>query len=104
MVEYTQVVNPTTAYRQVAGADDAVAARGDAACATGRPEERAWSRPVAPATTAGRYFCRVADGRAEIWWTVDDAGLLGHAFRRDDDLAALFSWWRARAEGAPEHP
>jgi hypothetical protein len=104
VVEYTQVADAATAYRRVAGADDAIAARGEAACATGRSEERAWARPDAPATEVGRYLCRVVGDRAEIWWTVDDAGLLGHAFRRDDDLAALFSWWRSGTEGEPEHP
>ena len=57
-----------------------------------------------PRSSAGRYFCRVEGARAEIWWTVDDVGLLGHAHRRDDDLVALFSWWRARSEEAPDHP
>jgi hypothetical protein len=104
VVTYTQVANPMKGYASVAGTGDAVAARGDAACATGRTDERAWARPGAPAIVAGRYFCRVDGARAEMWWTVDDAGLLGHAHRRDDDLVALFSWWRARSEEAPDHP
>ncbi len=44
-VEYSQPGNVTEAYRAVAGPDDGVAARGDAACARGVPEERAWSKP-----------------------------------------------------------
>ena len=72
---------------------------GEAACARGRDDERSWSRPDAPDRVAGRYRCQVAATRAEMWWTVDDAGVLAHATRTDGDLAALFSWWRARSEG-----
>ena len=89
---------PRVAYRAAAGADDGVAERGDAACARGHDDERAWSRPDTPTQVAGRYRCRVATARAEMWWTVDDAGVLAHATRADGDLAALFSWWRAHAE------
>jgi len=104
VVTFTQVANPMAGYSSVAGTGDAVAARGDAACAAGKPDERAWARPEAPAVVAGRYFCRVDGERAEMWWTVDDVGLLGHAHRHDDDLVALFSWWRGRSEVAPDHP
>ena len=94
VVEYTQVDDAQASYRLVAGADDGVGARGEAACAHGRADERAWARTGAPTVVAGRYLCRVTDDRAEIWWTVYDGHLVGHAFRRDDDLAALFAWWR----------
>jgi hypothetical protein len=103
-VEYLQVEDPEAAYRRIAGPDDATPSRGEAACARGHADERAWARPQAPAEVAGRYLCRLFEGRAEIWWTVDDSGLLGHAFRRDSDLAGLFTWWRARGEGHAEHP
>ena len=90
VVEYTQVVNPTTAYRQVAGAEDAVAARGDAACATGRPDgarvgaARSRRRRPPVATSAGsKAGAPRSGGRSTM------RRLLGHAFRRDDDLAAL---------------
>jgi hypothetical protein len=105
VVEYLQVADPGAAYRRVAGRDDEIAARGEAACASGHPEARAWARPEAPDTVAGRYLCRVFEDRAELWWTVDDAKLLGHASRRDADLASLFDWWRARSEHArADHP
>ena len=97
-VTYMQVTDLASRYRAAAGPDDRVAERGDAACARGHDDERAWSRPDTPAQVAGRYRCRVAPTRAEMWWTVDDAGVLAHATRADGDLAALFSWWRAHAE------
>jgi hypothetical protein len=98
VVEYLQVTDPAAAYRRVAGPEVAIAARGEAACASGRPEARAWARPEAPEVVAGRYVCRVFEDRAELWWTVDDANLLGHASRNDADLASLFGWWRTRSE------
>ena len=67
-------------------------AAGAPACAGGKPEERAWSRPAAPARTVGRYRCTFEHGRAAMWWT--DAGLLAHAVAPDADLAHLFAWWR----------
>jgi hypothetical protein len=97
-VTYMQVTDLASRYRAVAGADDGVAERGVAACARGQQDERAWSRPAAPVEIAGRYRCRITSTRAEMWWTVDDAHVLAHATRADGDLAALFSWWRARAE------
>ncbi len=72
--------------------------RGVPACAAGTDDERSWADPASPTTSAGRYLCRVVDGRAEMWWSADAAGVIGHASRVDDDLAALFSWWRARTE------
>lgn len=62
-------------------------------CAAGRQEERGWSRPEEPERAAGRYACRIDDGVASLWWTSDAAGVLVHAERTDDDLAALFDWW-----------
>ncbi|MGQ0825995.1 MAG: hypothetical protein ACT4OX_13375 [Actinomycetota bacterium] len=90
------------AYRDVAGADDGVAATGPASCAGGLPEERAWSRVAAPIRAAGRYLCRAEDGRAALWWTDERSGVLAHATRDDGDLAALFAWWLASGQdGGP---
>jgi hypothetical protein len=100
VVEYTETASVEAAYRHIVGGDDGVGARGEAECANGRTEERAWARPSDPTHAAGRYVCRVVGARAEMWWTVDDAGVLGHAIRHDGDLAALFSWWRQ----SNEHP
>jgi hypothetical protein len=111
VVTYTQVGDRSAARRRVdrvadtdadTGTDtdtdtDAGAIDGDP-CATGRSGSRAWARPQAPQTAAGAYACRVHADLAEIWWTVDDARLVGHAIRHDGDLAALFSWWRAHSE------
>src|SRR5262245_54709213 len=97
-VTYTQVDDAAARYRVVVG--DAHAIRdGDAACARGDADERAWSRPSAPTVVAGRYACRAAGSRAELWWTVDDVGLVGHATSANGDLAALFTWWRDHHEG-----
>lgn len=97
-VELARPADPAREYRRALGPADGTRATGPPACAAGRPEERAWSRPDAPAVTAGRYACRVVAGRAEIWWTEDATALLAHATRADGDLAALYEWWRA---GAP---
>jgi len=86
------------AYRSKAGAPVVVERTGPPACGRGKPEERAWSQPNAPAQTAGRYRCVIMSGRAEIWWTNQHRGLLGHAVALDSDLGALFTWWRARPE------
>jgi hypothetical protein len=72
---------------------------GPPACASGHPEERAWSRPGLPLAAAGRYRCTIVSGRAEMWWMNMREGLLAHAIALDDDLGRLFAWWRAR----PEH-
>jgi hypothetical protein len=99
VVTYMQVTDVQGAYsRHVVDVPRDPAAAG--ACATGLPEEGAWSRPASPDLTAGRFACRVDATEAEMWWTVDDAGVLAHAVRRDGDLATLFAWWRAH----DEHP
>ena len=67
-------------------------ATGPSACANGKPDERAWSRPANPSVPAGRYRCRVEDGVAAMWWT--DEGVLVHATAATPDLGALFAWWR----------
>ena len=85
-------------YRSKAGALAATQHSGPPACAHGAVEERAWSRPNAPTRTVGRYRCVHVSGRAEMWWTNQGDGLLGHAVALDDDLAALFAWWRTRPE------
>jgi hypothetical protein len=72
--------------------------QGPPACARGRPDERAWSRPETPGAVAGRYRCRIEDGAAAIWWT-DEHGVVAHAVAGDHDLAGLFAWWRARRNG-----
>jgi hypothetical protein len=72
--------------------------QGPPACAQGRPDERAWSRPETPLVAAGRYRCRVEDGAAAIWWT-DEEGVVAHAVAGDHDLARLFVWWRAHRNG-----
>jgi hypothetical protein len=73
-------------------------AAGPPVCARGGEEERAWSRPVAPGRAVGRYACRVERGRAAMWWTVDDRGLLAHAIASNADLGSLFAWWEAHSE------
>ena len=84
-------------YSGAAGARPA-ARRGPPACATGREDERAWSRLVAPTLVVGRYRCRLEGGRAAIWWT-DDHGVLAHAVAADHDLSHLFAWWRTHLIG-----
>jgi hypothetical protein len=68
-VTYMQVTDLASRYRAAAGTDDRVAERGDAACARGHDDERAWSFPT-PTQVAGRYRCRVALTHAEMWWTI----------------------------------
>jgi hypothetical protein len=70
---------------------------GAPACERGIPEERAWARPATPGEVAGRYQCRIEGGRAAMWWT--DGALLAHAVATDDNLGALFAWWRALPGG-----
>jgi hypothetical protein len=83
------------AFRRIAGVP--VPARsGPAACASDRPDERAWSSASAPLHTVGRYLCRLEGTRAGIWWTHGDRLLhVVAASPHDSDLAELFSWWRA---------
>ena len=64
-VTYMQVTDLASRYRAAAGTDDRVAERGDAACARGHDDERAWSRPDTPTQVAGRYRCRVAPAHAD---------------------------------------
>ena len=80
------------------GASALAAGSGPPACARGAEDERAWSRPAAPASVAGRYACRIEQGRAAMWWTVDSRGLLAHASAADGDLASLFEWWESHSE------
>lgn len=82
-------------YRALASRDVASPRFGAPRCAAGRQEERGWSRPEEPERAAGRYACRIDDGVANLWWTSDAAGVLVHAERTDNDLAALFGWWRS---------
>jgi hypothetical protein len=71
---------------------------GPPVCAHGGEEERSWSRPAAPRRAVGRYACRIEQGRAAMWWTVDDRGLLAHARSTGADLASLFAWWESHSE------
>jgi hypothetical protein len=82
------------AFRKIAGGA-AKPHSGPAACATGQPDERAWSLASAPRQAVGRYLCRLEGGRAAMWWTHGDR--LWHALTNDADLATLFSQWS-------EHP
>jgi hypothetical protein len=82
----------------VAAAGARVAPRtGPPACARGSEDERAWSRPGAPARAVGRYRCRIEGGRAAMWWS-DEHGFVLHAVAPHGDLARLFAWWRAHEE------
>jgi hypothetical protein len=84
----------SAAARYRAEVGDVAPGTGAPACAHGRPDERAWSRPATPTVVAGRYRCVVEHGRAALWWT-NDRGELAHAVGPNNDLAALFAWWRA---------
>jgi hypothetical protein len=88
------------AYDTAIGSAAAVRGRAAAApaCVRGGEEERSWSRPARPGRIAGRYACRVEQGRAAMWWTVDDLGLLAHATAANADLASLFAWWASHSE------
>jgi hypothetical protein len=99
-VDYSTFEHPDalrTAYRERAGAPGGGA--GGARCERGQAEERSWSRPQTPAVVAGRYRCDVVGGVAHLWWTVDDARLLAHAFgATGTSLAELFVWWTTAPE------
>jgi hypothetical protein len=73
-------------------------AHGPPACARGAEDERAWSRPGTPVRVAGRYACRVEQGKAAMWWTVADRGLVAHSTAPDGDLPSLFAWWESHSE------
>jgi hypothetical protein len=90
----------SAAYRSAVGSHSVSPGPGRAApaCARGGEEERAWSRPATPGRAAGRYACRVEQGRAAMWWTVDDRGLLAHVIATDADLTSLFRWWESHSE------
>lgn len=77
-------------FRRVAG-EKVQPRTGPPACASGRPDERAWSLPTAPYNAVGRYLCRFETGRAAIWWTHGDRLL--HVVSDNANLAALYSWW-----------
>jgi hypothetical protein len=80
------------AYRDVAGAPRG--GGGGSRCARGAGEERAWSRPGAPAVIVGRYRCAEANGVAQLWWTDEHALVLAHATgRRGTRLDTLYAWW-----------
>jgi hypothetical protein len=100
-VDYRRVTTRAVAatYRATIGMHRTPAGSiGAPACARGGQEERAWSRPDTPRRVAGRYACRVEQGRAAMWWTVDDRGLLAHAIASNGDLASLFAWWSSHSE------
>jgi hypothetical protein len=71
---------------------------GGTRCVGGSAGERTWSRPAHPRRVVGRFACRVEHGRAAMWWTDADRGVLVHAVAPDDDLASLFAWWLSHSE------
>jgi hypothetical protein len=85
-------------YRHAIGTAYSPRRSGRARCLRGTADERTWSRPARPRRVVGRFACRVEHGRAAMWWTDADRGLLVHAVAPDDDLAALFAWWLSHSE------
>jgi hypothetical protein len=98
-VEYSHVgrARVRAAYFEAIGTRP-LPARGEVRCARGTPDERAWSRPAHPSRVAGRFACRSENGRAAMWWTDTDRGVLAHAIAPDADLARLFAWWLSHSE------
>ena len=88
----------SAAYKDAIGSIAALSRSGGAGCARGIADERAWSRPAEPRRVAGRFACRSENGRAEMWWTDTDRGVLAHAVSSDRDLASLFEWWLSHSE------
>ena len=76
----------------------ATSSAGAPGCARGRSDERAWSTPDRPRQVAGRFACGRAQGRATMWWTVADRGVLARADAPNADIAALYGWWLAHSE------
>jgi hypothetical protein len=100
-LEYSHVgrARVRAAYLEAIGTGHSIrAARGEVRCARGAPDERAWSRPARPSRVAGRFACRSENGRAAMWWTDTDRGVLAHAVAPDADLARLFAWWLSHSE------
>jgi hypothetical protein len=101
-VEYRRVTPSAVDARYRAAIGTAPATRGTKAgtpaCARGAEEERAWARPGTPNRASGRYACRVEGGRAAMWWTVAEVGLLAHATASNADLGTLFAWWASHSE------
>jgi hypothetical protein len=101
-VEYQRLSprNLDARYRAAIGvvSDAGRTTQGPPMCARGAEDERAWARPDAPERAAGRYACRVERGRAVMWWTVADVGLLAHATAGNRDLGTLFAWWASHSE------
>jgi hypothetical protein len=62
------------------------------------PTNGSWSRPEHPRRVVGRFSCRTEQGRAAMWWTDVDRGVLAHAVAPDDDLALLLAWWCSHSE------
>ena len=91
-----RLVGPVDAERLFGGS--ATPHTGPPACAAGNADERTWARPAAPDVAAGRYRCRLEEGRAVMWWT-DEAGIIAHAVAPGADLARLFVWWRTHLDG-----
>ena len=93
--------NPTSVnavYVDAIGATTSRLGSGPPRCARGGDDERSWSRPSQPRRVAGRFACRREHGRAAMWWTVADRGVLAHAVGADADLASLFAWWLSHSE------
>ena len=105
-VEYSQPGNVTEAYRAVAGPDDGVAARGDAAC---RARRRRRTRLVAAPRARGRSRSLPVSPRRRRAPRCGGRRPLRACSRTqcatDGDLAALFTWWRGQRDDAnAEHP
>lgn len=62
------------------------------ACDEALPARGAWSI----GRLSGQLFC-FADPAPVIYWTYDDAHVLGRASRFDGDMDALLAWWRDEA-------
>jgi hypothetical protein len=94
----TNPASVNAVYVDAIGSTTSRVGSGPPGCARGGEDERSWSRPSQPRSVVGRFACRHEHGRAAMWWTVADRGLLAHAVASDGDLARLFSWWLSHSE------
>jgi hypothetical protein len=85
-------------YVDAIGATTSRSGAGPPQCATGGADERSWARLWQPHRVAGRFACRREQGRAAMWWTIADRGLLAHAVAPDGDVASLYEWWLSHSE------
>ena len=66
--------------------------------AVGSAPSHTWSRPSEPQRVVGQFVRRREHGRAAMWWTVTDRGLLVHAVAPDGDPSSVFAWWLSHPE------